>query len=187
MIAQPVSCGAYGTSRWLFLILFMALLAPIVHGQSLTVQQGMAFGSIAFSGNPQSGNIPMGTNGTVMYGSSTDGNGFGTPAQLTIGGDVDTVVDIRCSDSATLAHSSGNTLTLSPIKMSLINGQTFSAATTCAGLATSALSHTVSANAALNTLWLGGQLQTHGQNVANGAYGTHVPGGNAITVQVIIF
>lgn len=186
MIAQPASCGAYSTIRWLFLISFIGLWSPLAHSQSLSVQQGMAFGSIAFRGNPQSGNLQMGSNGTITYGPSTDGSGFGTPAQLTIGGAVDTVVDVRCSSSATLAHSSGATLTLSPIKISLATGQTYGTATTCAGLSTSSLSHTVSANGALNALWLGGQLQTNSQNLANGDYGSQLSGGSTIIVQVIV-
>jgi hypothetical protein len=44
----------------------------------------------------------------------------------------------------------------------------------------------VSANGALNALWLGGQLQTNSQNLVNGDYGSQLSGGSTITVQVIV-
>lgn len=173
--------------KYFFHIFVLACLLPgFGYGQTLSSPQGMNFGPITFAGNPQNGQITMGTNGAILYGASTSGSGVGTPGQVQITATAGSVVNIRCRNTARVAKVGSTTLNVGPIKVSMGTGQTYAAATQCAGLNTVILTHTISANSSLNTLYVGGRLQTNNATVANGTYSATTSGGQLVTIRVIL-
>jgi hypothetical protein len=94
-------------------------------------------------------------------------------------------IEIRCVTTATLAHSNGDTINLSPIKVSLASPQAYNAATDCAGGGVTVLTGTLSVAPVNNVVYLGGQLDIAAASVS-GAYNTTTnAGGVPITLTVI--
>lgn len=169
-----------------FCILIYFLLPWQAYAQTLTVQQTINFGPITFAGNPQVGQITMGTNGTVTYGTSTSGSGVGTPGRVLITGTTGSVVNIRCRNTARISKTGSTNLSIGPVKISMGTGQTYAAATQCAGLTNVLFTHTLTGNTALDTILIGGRIQTNNITVSNGLYKASNTGGQLATVRVIL-
>lgn len=154
---------------------------------NLTKQADIAFGTIDFEGTTGLGNITLGSNGNVTYGSNTSGNGMGTPAQLQITGTVGTTVSISCSNTGSLRLPGGASMQLSPVRFSIGASSTGSYATDteCSGNGIGVTTHTISANASENTIFIGGALNINGQPLTNGTYST-ANGGSLPDFQILV-
>lgn len=168
---------------WLLCLAFAPALAQAQ--VSLSLLNDMAFGQTEFSGTP-SGNITLGTNGTLSYGGNMSGSGLGTAAQVQITGTAGTVVDISCDTTATLAKAGFTDLTLSPVKLSVATGNAYVADTACIGIGSVVASHTLTSTGSDNIVLIGGQLQTSGVSVGSGVYSAAAAGGTKVNLRVII-
>ena len=144
----------------------------------------MSFGATDVASNPPNSALQMGTNGTISYGSNLSGSGNGTAGSVQMAGTTGQGYDLRCSASATLAKSGGDTIPLSPVKVSVGTPQGYGSATSCNGTTTTVLSGTLSATGSDNIVYLGGQLDI-GATSVNGSFSTTNVGGSPITLSVI--
>lgn len=156
-----------------------------VSAQTLNRVDNLSFGTIDFAGGTATGNVTLGTNGTVNYSGNLDGAGYGTPGLIELGGTVSNIIEIRCTSNATLSDGQGHTIGLNPLKISVSSGQTYTAATSCIDLDTTVLTHTLTGNSALDRVYLGGQLQTNGLSMLNAGFNTQNSGGSPATMRVV--
>lgn len=158
----------------------MLLCVMPAHAQlNITKLTDISFGTIDFTDTTAVGDITMGSNGNITYGSNTSGSGVGTPGQLLLEADVGTTISIACS-TGTLALPAGTTIPITPVNFVIgtANVGSYAAGTECAGLGTSVATHTLSASQSENTLFIGGRLAINGQPLQNGAYlGSNFGGG----------
>jgi Domain of unknown function (DUF4402) len=163
-----------------------AILAPfgMVQAQTLTVLDDMSFGMTDVEVNPPAGTVQMGPNGLVTYGTNLSGSGSGIAAQVQLNGSTGQNVEIRCSSSATIARTGGDTIPINPIKVSFGTAQSYGAATDCAGTGTTVINTTLSATATDNIAYFGGEMDVNGLNI-NGTYNTTLTNGVPLTVTVI--
>lgn len=132
-----------------------------------------------------SGNIDLATNGTITYGAGYTGSGVGTAGSFAISGDLNVNVDVSCSASATMTNSTGGALTLSVIELRVETTGAFGTGSTCAGLGTTALTHSLRNQASRNTFYIGARIDgTGGIPTGNGQFSTGNPGGSSITINV---
>ena len=150
----------------------MLLCATSAHAQlNITTQADIAFGIIDFSAPTAVGDITLGTNGNVTYGTTTSGGGVGTPGQILLDAPEGTTLSIACS-GGTLANPGGATLPIDPVTFVLgtTNVGPYGSGTVCAGLGTSVATHTLTTVATQNTIVIGGTLAINGQPVGGGTY-----------------
>lgn len=154
---------------------------------TLTRVAGISFGTIEFTGDPVSGNVTMGTNGTVTYGTSLSGSGVGTVAQVELADAAGTVIDIRCTDTSTLAVDAGHTIAAThAIVIGPANLGAYPAAMGCQGPGTTVTSYTLSGTPADDTIYLTALLNTNGLNLINGTYTTTNAGGAPAGITAIV-
>jgi hypothetical protein len=153
--------------------------------QTLNRVNNLSFGIIDYDSSPATGNVTLGTNGTINYSGNLNGTGYGTPGLIEITGTASQVVDIRCVNSAILSDGNGRTVTISPFKVSVTSGQTYSNATTCIDIYTTVASHTLAGNTTTDRIYIGGQLQTTGVGMVNAGFDTQKTGGMTGQLQVV--
>ncbi|MFN7163067.1 MAG: DUF4402 domain-containing protein [Pseudomonadota bacterium] len=155
--------------------------------QTLTVLTTMNFGKVEFTNTTLNGNLTLSPNGAVDYGgNNSSGNGIGTAGQVRIHGTTGSTVNIRCTDTMTVRHTSGASLSFGEVRMSAGTPQTFAAASACReNLDQNVLTHVLNANAAQNIIYIGGRLTTNGIAVQNGMYSTTNSGATEATLRVI--
>lgn len=165
----------------------MASLAYADDPLGLNRQANISFGKIDFEGPVGSGNVQLGSNGTVTYGNNTSGTGLGTPAQLEITGTVGTIVSISCSDSGSLVQSGHGSLPISGIRFNIGAGNVgpYITGTACTGIANGVATHTIGATASDNTLFIGATLELNNQSLSNGTFGTS-GGGIMPSFQILV-
>lgn len=153
------------------------------HALTLQVNANLNFGKIDYA-TPLNGNISMGTNGTISYGSSYSGSGTGTVGQIEIQDSNGVIVDISCADG-TIAHSGGGTLTLTTTAVvGSSNVAGYGSNPTCSGLGSTILTHTIVSGAANNTIYVGGRLTP--SSLTAGTFNTSNGGGQVIQFQVVV-
>jgi hypothetical protein len=167
-------------------VLLGALSAPfnVVWAQSLTVLDEMSFGMTDVEANPPAGTVQMGPNGFITYGTNLNGSGGGIAGKVQVNGTTGQSVDIRCSASATIARVGGDSIPISPIKVSFGTAQNYASAADCTGTGITVLTETLSATATDNIAYFGGELDVNGLNI-NGTYNTTLTNGVPLTVTVI--
>ncbi len=161
--------------------------SPTYADLTITKLADISFGTIDFTDPTATGNITLATNGTITYGANTSGSGFGTPGQLELAADVGTTLAISCS-TGILAAPAGSTLPITPVNFVIgaSNVGSYAAGTECAGLNNSVASHTITATASENTLFIGGLLAVDGQSLQNGTYLSSNLGGSQPSFRVIV-
>jgi hypothetical protein len=153
---------------------------------TLTHLSNINFNKIDFAASPATAHVTMGTNGAVSYGGNLSGTGIGVAGQIQMADTPGTNVEVSCSSTATIARTGSTNITVSPVKISVGSGQTYAAATTCNGVGSVVLSHTITGTAANNVLYVGGQLQSNGVALASGVMSSTSGGGAPITVEVLV-
>lgn len=169
-------------------VLVCAMLPLVAYADvGLTKLVDISFGQIDFSGNTGNGNITMGSNGVVIYGNNTSGNGFGTPGQIEITGDEGTVVSIACSGGE-LARTGASNLQIEPVHFNIgsANVGPYGNGVECAGIGQTVATHVISATPAENVMYLGGQLVVNGQSLGNGLYEGGASGGSMPSVRILL-
>jgi PPE-repeat protein len=169
-------------------VLVCVLLPPAAYADvGLTKVADISFGQIDYSGSTGNGNITMGSNGVVVYGNNTSGNGFGTPGQIEITGDEGTVVAIACS-TGELARTGASNLQINPVRFNIgsANVGAYVNGIECAGIDQTVTTHVISATPAENVMYLGGQLVVNGQSLDNGLYEGGASGGSMPAVRILL-
>ncbi len=175
---KSLKCVGYG-------LLLSAVLAPYAAAQTLTLLNDINFGKIEFAATRLAGQLQMGTNGVVTYGTNFTGNGTGTAGRIQIGGTTGLTASIRCLNTMVAVRSGAQNLTISPVKVSRQTPQTYAAGPNCRGLTTTAVTHVISATPSNNIIYLSGRLQTNNRVVGNGIYTTAGTGGTRGNVRVV--
>lgn len=154
---------------------------------TLTKQADISFGTIDFIGSIGSGNVTIGTNGNITYGSNTSGSGIGTPAQLQITGPVGSSVTVSCATTGTIALPSGGVLNLPVVRFNIgaANTGSFATGTECTGIGQTVATHTISSVASENTIFIGASLATDHQSLTSGLYSGTNTGGSLPTFQIL--
>lgn len=172
----------------LFLICGSFYSLPIA-AQTVTLTIPMSMGTTEFTGSPN-GTVLMATNGNMRYGNGLSGVVDGVPGVFIVtrpqgSGAVD--VDISCAATATLAHSSGATLSMTP-RISIRRGRGFNNSNShnCLGLNTVVETMTLRNNANNNDVFVGGEIFTAGAGLTSGIYNTSNAGGVPITVRIVL-
>lgn len=157
---------------------------------SIIAQTDMNYDSIEFTGTPGAAErADMGTNGVIVYGGTFSGNGLGTPGAITLDGVPDgTSLEVFCSQSATLANASSNTIDITGIEVAAENASGgYGTGASCNGIAgAGALTFTYTSGSN-DEVFVGGRLD--GATVSgalSGNYSTVNAGGSPIDLTVVI-
>lgn len=145
----------------------------------------IGFGTIYFT-STASGNISMGTNSSISYGSGYSGSGSGTAGAAPIsGGKTGDFVDITCSSTAILSDGT-NTMSITFAEIAMDLGVAFGSGTTCAGIGNSPLTHQMSATLSDNIIYMGAQIDGSTAPTEAGAYNTTNSGGTPFIIQIVL-
>lgn len=150
---------------------------------SISDSEDMNFGIVEFAAT-HSGDIRLGTNGTVTLNNGVGLVAYGTTqaGSITISSNGTTGMEVSCETSGTISDGVGNNLALSSIQVSAaVGGAAFGAATACAGIGTTplGLANTVT------TVYIGGAIAGLNNNLVDTTYNTSNVGGDPVTVQVV--
>lgn len=171
--------------------MLLPFFAPsLSHADALSLNKiaDLSFGTIDFADPTASGNITMGTNGTITYGNNTSGNGTGTAGQIEITGDVGVTLTIACSTSASLGLPGQPSLPITPLGFVIGTGNVgpLNAATECTGEDNSVTTHTISAIASENIIFVSGILAINGLTLTNATYLGSNSGGTQPFFRVLV-
>lgn len=146
---------------------------------------GIEFSTIYFT-STASGNIDIGANSSISYGSGYSGGGSGTAGVIPIsGGKVGDFIDITCSSMATLSDDI-NTMPISSTEIVMGSGVAFGSGTSCAGIGNSPLTHQMSSTSSNNIIYMGARIDGSTAPAEAGTYNTINSGGVSLIIQVIL-
>ena len=135
------------------------------------------------------GNIDMGTDGTITYGAGYSGAATGTPGGFVVTGDTGFTVDISCSATGVIANARGGTMNLTNIEFVIDKGNNagaFGTGNACLGVGNTSLSIAIRNNTSQNTFAVGMRIDgTSGVPFGAGLFSTSNAGGTPITFDVV--
>ncbi len=126
--------------------------------------------------------VTLATDGDIgVTGTEFSAPATGQVGDVTFAGDGASSVDITCEVDATLEESGGATVTMDNIEFAIDTGTTAGGANACAGLGTSAVSHTLDGT---DALLIGGRL-VGDATITDGVYSTTTGSGDPVTFRVV--
>lgn len=167
----------------LWVICALVCIAGSATAQTITLTglDDINFGTIEFT-QPVSGQVRMGTNGSMTYDAAYSGSGTGQAGRIEIDVTAGTTVEISCDNQATLTDSSANTLTMNG-EIALAPGTIAGSGTDCTGISNVVLTHTVATGTSI--LHTAGALNPPGA-LTSGTYRTQNTSGAPLSVRVVV-
>lgn len=154
---------------------------------SLTKNTDMDFGDVEFDA-VHSGNIQLGTDGTVVLAGATGltlGAAPTTAGDIDVSGDGASDIEISCETGGTLTDGGANTLTLSAVEFTTAAGGAPGTGTACAGLGVAPAVVDLAVTAT-PTILMGGTLDTTADAIdVSATYDTAAVGGDPVTLRVV--
>jgi len=182
----------HGLSFILIVFLFGLLYqSQNAFSQRLQLRRDMLFGDVEFS-TVHKGRIRLTPSGALKLTNSPSGlvlTGTGQSGRVRVR-ERTGVIEIRCSNTATLADSSGNTIPISEVRVSFPTAKGWGNALTrvCNGVGGAAVDiYDLTADPANNlNIYVGGKINVNGSAIqSSDTYSTANAGGVAVTIDVV--
>lgn len=162
--------------RGLFVSVFLCVYVDAVAAPSATPLVKMDLGTVEYDlSETRTSQARLGTDGSMSYTRGFTGDGFGTPGEILLSDTVGVVLDISCRGNIRISDG-GPYVTINRIQFDIgtANGKPYNASTRCSGKNTIVASHTVTGVPALDTLLVGGRLNTAPQNLTTNTWDSEV-------------
>lgn len=152
--------------------------------QSLSQSKDIDFSTITYQENA-TGDISIGTNGKINYGSGFSGSGMGKAGSVKVNGSVGEEVNISCDNQAMLSNSDIN-LEIKNVELSFgQSGSAFGNGHKCEGIENAIATHAISDQDGENIIKFGAMITPSTNQMAKEVSLSTQNGGKAIKVMVV--